>query len=62
MYLILSRCTCIEVTDEGIEAVTAPLEAINCDVLTVVGICLELISHGQSTALDARLVGSQVVV
>jgi hypothetical protein len=29
----------------------ASLEAIDCDVLTVVGKCLELISRGESTAL-----------
>jgi hypothetical protein len=53
--VILSGCTCIEVVDEGVEAVAASLEAIGCDVLTVVEKCFELIRRG--TALGAGVVG-----
>ena len=49
-YVILSGCTCVEVADEGVEAVAASLEAIGCDVLTVVEKCLELIRR-EDTAL-----------
>lgn len=49
-YVILSGCTCVEVADEGVEVVTASLEATGCVVLTVVEKCLELIRRG-GTAL-----------
>ena len=56
-YVILSGCTCIEVVDEGVEAVAASLEAIGCDVLTVVEKCLEVILRRAGTALGVGVVG-----
>lgn len=55
--MILSGCTCIEVADEGVEAVAASLETIGCDVLTVVEKCLELILRREGTAVDVGVVG-----
>ena len=55
--MILSGCTCIEVVDEGVEAVAASLEAIGCDVLTVVEKCLEVILRRAGTALGVGVVG-----
>jgi hypothetical protein len=49
--VILSGCTCIEVVDEGVEAVAGSLEAIGCDVLTVVEKCLELIRRAGTAVL-----------
>lgn len=49
--MILSGCTCVEVADEGVEADAASLEAIGCDVLTVVEKCLELILRREGAGL-----------
>jgi hypothetical protein len=55
--VILSGCTCVEVADEGVEAVGAslPVEAIGCDVLTVVEKCLEL-KRREGTVLGVGVV------
>jgi len=51
--VILSGCTCVEVVEEGVEAVAASLEATSCEVLTVVEKCLELgIRAREGAALD----------
>ena len=51
--MILSGWTCVEVADEGVEAVAASLEVTSCDVLTVVEKCLEVEIRREGAALGA---------